>query len=211
MFKRRCVFGAVAGVLVAVSSVWALPILPGVSAIAAAEPDPVGGGVVAGPLVSNLNGAAFTATVTSTVISGDSTNPYGLNALTFIYQVANSARSTDAIGRFTANGFAGWQTDMSFQPSVPAVNLPPATMDRSANANVVGFSFVPPPLGPAALQPGVTSEVLVVQTNATAWTTAVGNVIDGSIANGAIYAPVPEPATLLFLAGGVGLLLRRRR
>jgi hypothetical protein len=84
-------------------------------------------------------------------------------------------------------------------------------MDRSINGNVVGFSFVGPPLGPAVLVPGATSMVLVVQTDAKAWTRSIGNVIDGSIASGDIYAPmIPEPATMLLLVGSLGFFWRRR-
>jgi hypothetical protein len=201
----------VAGVLLVAAQVWAAPLLPGTSALAPAEPDPLGATLVAGPLVSTLTGAAFNATVTSWVYQGDTTNPFG--GLTFVYQVANEDTSTDAIGRFTANGYMTgstvWATDGSFQ--VGAGLLPPATMDRSANGNVVGFSFVGPPLGPAVLAPGATSTMLVVQTDAPDFTRSTGNVIDGSIASGPIYAPVPEPATMLFLAGGLGMALLRRR
>jgi hypothetical protein len=183
--------------------------VPGQAATAAAEPDPLGGMVVAGPLVSPMIGTAFTGTLTSTVIAGDVSNPFG--GLTFIYQVANDASSGDAIGRVTVTGYDGWLTDMSFEPSL---GLPPATMDRSFNGNVVGYSFVGPPLGPTVLMPGSTSGMLVVQTDAPAWATSTGNIIDGSIASGPAYAPVsepvPEPASVLLAIIGVVLLIRRR-
>jgi hypothetical protein len=191
----------------AATSVFAAPLLPGTSANAAAEVEPLGGATVAGPMVSPLAGAAFTATITSTVISGDTANPYG--GLTFVYVVTNNDTSVDAIGRTTLNGFTGFQTDASF--STLTLGTAPATMDRSANGNVVGFSFVGPPLGPAVLVPGATSMTLVVQTDAKAFTTSIGNVIDGSIASGPIYAPaVPEPASILLVLGGLGYFWRRR-
>jgi len=213
MSQCKLRFCAVAGLILIASPAWAAPLLPGTSALAAAEPDPLGGVVIAGPLVTPLIGAAFNATVTSWVYQGDAASPFP-NGLTFVYQVSNLGTSTDAIGRFTANGYKTgatvWQTDASFQPG--AGLLAPATMDRSNNGNVVGYSFVGPPLGPAALRPGATSMLLVVQTDAPSWTTSIGNVIDGSIASGPIYAPVPEPASMLLLAGGLGVgLLRRRR
>jgi len=192
------------------TSVWAAPLLPGTSALAAAEPDPIGGAVLAGPLTSPLAGAAFNALVTSWVYQNDQTNPFP-GGLTFVYKVTNSDTSTDSIGRFTVNGYKTgatvWQTDASFQPGA---GLAPATMDRSANGNVVGYSFVGPPLGPSTLTPGASSMLLVVQTNAPAFTQTIGNVIDGSIASGLVYAPVPEPTTLLLLVGGLALLRRRR-
>ncbi|GMU24140.1 MAG: hypothetical protein AMXMBFR13_42170 [Phycisphaerae bacterium] len=194
--------------LVVSSQAWAVAVLPGTSANAVAEPDPVNGAVIAGPLVTPLVGAAFNATLISTVIQGDTSNPYG--GLTFVYEVINSPNSQDPLGRVTITGFDGWLTDMSYQPQLGG-QLPPTIMDRAANGEVVGYSFIAPPLGTTALLPGATSELLVVQTNAPSYTTSVGNVIDGSIAAGPAYAPIPEPTALLLLVGSAGMWLRRRR
>jgi hypothetical protein len=209
MFRGRVALTGLVAVacLACAASAFAAPLLPGVTNIAAAEPEPLGGTTVAGPLVTPLVGAAFTATITSTVISGDAANPYG--GLTFIYVVHNNDTSADAIGRTTLTGFTGFATDASY--STLSSGTAPSTQDRSINGNVVGFSFVGPPTGTAVLAPGATSMTLVVQTDARAWTTSIGNVIDGSIASGAIYGPmVPEPATMLLLAGSLGFFWRRR-
>lgn len=204
--KLALVIGMVA---VCAAQAWAAPLLPGTSVAAVVEPDPVGGVVVAGPMVTPLIGAAFTGTLTSTVISGDTSNPYG--GLTFVYEVANADTSIHSIGRVTLNGFAGFLTDVSYGAGG---GLAPATMDRSAvTGDTVGYSFVGPPLGPTVLPPGAKSTLLVVQTDAPMWTTAIGNAINGSIAAGPIYSPmIPEPATLGFMAlAGLGLLTGRRR
>ncbi len=198
-------FGCVAIVALAAVQAWAIPIAPGVSAAAASEPDPVGGVLVAGPLVTPLNGAAFQATLTSWVYQ-EPNSPLG--GLTFVYEVANNQVSVDPLGRVTVTGYAGWATDMSYQPGAGTI---PSFMDRTANSNVIGYSFLPRPIGAAALMPGATSELLVVQTNAPRFQIAVGNVIDGSVASGPAYAPVPEPASLLLLLGSTVLCLKRRR
>jgi hypothetical protein len=133
-----------------------------------------------------------------------------LGGLTFIYEVANSPNSMDAISRVTVTNYDNWQTDMSFQ--IPTANLVPALMDRSASGNVVGYTFVGAPLGPTVLVPGGVSALLVVQTNAPWFRESTGYVINGSIASGPALVPaVPEPAAMLLLVGGlVGLLARRR-
>jgi hypothetical protein len=191
---------------ICISSAWSVPLVPGqIVWPAAAEPDPVGGAVVGftGPVP--FVATTFSGTLTTTVIAGDNTNPLG--GLTFTYLLTNNAVSPNAIGRLTVVDFTQWLTDVSFQPGP---GLPPAMADRALSADVVGFSFQGPPLGPSQLMPGLTSALLVVQTNAPAFTRAVASVIDGSIAQATTFAPVPEPATLSLLALG-GLLLARRR
>jgi hypothetical protein len=194
-------------VLVVACQASATMVAPGIVAFASPENDPTGGVAATPPLVTPLVGAAFNATLVSIVIQGDPSNPLG--GLTFVYQVTNDAKSIDAIGRATFTGYDAWLTDMSYQN--PAAGLAPLLMDRSALGDAVGFSFIGPPLGPNVLPPGATSRPLVVQTNAPAWTIATGNVIDGSVATGPAYAPLPEPSVIsLLLIGSLGWLVRRR-
>ena len=184
-------------------------IVPGQAAFANAEPDPLGGGVIqtTGPLP--FVSATFSGTLTSSVIAGDATNPFG--GLTFTYLLQNNVGNPEAIGRLTVNNFAGFLTDMSYQ--VPLVGLAPTLNDRSTGAgDVVGFSFVGFPIGVGMLSPGQSSTLLVVQTNAPDWRQTTAAVIDGSVATVPSLAPVPEPATLsLLVLGGLALIRRRRK
>jgi hypothetical protein len=99
----------------------------------------------------------------------------------------------------------------------------PLTADRSANARVVGFGFIPPPVDPPVVEgidPGETSMILVIRTNAVDWTGGVASVIDGTTSTVRAFSPqatpistVPEPASLLLLSsafGAAGYLARHR-
>jgi hypothetical protein len=183
-------------------------LLPGATVVASAEPDPAGGTVLATTGPVPYTASNFSGTLTSTVIAGDATNPYG--GLTFVYQVTNSSASINSIGRATFLDFTGWLTDVSFQ--TPLAGLAPALADRGAAGDFVGFTFVPAPLGPGVLMPGMSTAQLVVQTNAPAWKNSIANVIDGSVAGNilALAPAVPEPATVSLLALAGLALLRRR-
>ena len=93
-----------------------------------------------------------------------------------------AATRGDAVGPFTAG------------------TVFPITADRNAIGNVVGFSFAPP--DGAKLQPGQTSSILIISTNATGNNYSLGksSVIDGGVTTvqtfqpGNAPPPTPEPA-----------------
>ena len=190
-----------------VSAVCASPILPGQTIVQfSAEPDPVGGVLVAPILTLPFVTGTFSGTLTSMVISGDTTNALG--GLTFVYTITNDAKGPDAIHRLTVNGYTGFLTDGSYQA---AAGQKPTTIDRGANGDVIGFGFIGAPLGFGELPPGAPSTPLVVQTNAPAYRETFASVIDGTVTTVRTYSPViPEPVTLGLMAIGMGLVLVRR-
>jgi hypothetical protein len=186
------------------------------TAFAVPEPDAgiSAGTVVAGGVPVPFVAATFTGTLTSTVIAGDTSNPYG--GLTFVYQVTSAVGiPSGEIDRVTVNGYAGFLVDASYQ-SPPLAGLAPTINNRSASGDVVGFSFIGFPVGPGTVQPGMTSALLVLQTDAQFYQPTVASVIDGSVAMVSSFSPaVPEPGTLTLGLFGLGALmlyaLRRRR
>jgi hypothetical protein len=184
------------------------------TAFAVGEPDVgiPGGLIIAGGVPIPFVTATFAGTLTSTVISGDASNPYG--GLTFVYQVASVVGlPSGEIDRLTVNGYAGFLVDASYQ-SPPLAGLAPTVNNRDASGDVVGFSFIGLPLGAGTLQPGMTSALLVLQTDAQLYQPTIASVIDGSVAMVASFSPaVPEPGALalgLFAIGAFLLCARRR-
>jgi hypothetical protein len=171
-----------------------------------------GGVVVAGPLVVNVAPATFQGTLTSEVLAGDPTNPLG--GLTFLYSVANTSPFPGQIERLTVSSFVNFATDVDFALAGGPV-VTPTYADRSAFGDTIGFSFVTAPVGLGVIQPGQSSALLVVYTNAQQFQPTLASLIDGSVAQAASFAPVkviPEPSTIILASlGGLGLLALRRR
>jgi hypothetical protein len=175
------------------------PLLNGTSVLALGEPDPIGGIVVAGGIPVPFASATFSGLLTSTVLTGDASNPFGLNALTFTYLLSNNPGSPDPIGRLTINSYVGVLVDASYH--VPPGGLPPTLITRSLGGDTVGFNFVSAPVGLGELLPGMTSALLVLQTSSQNFSPTFASLIDGSVASVASFAPapVPEPSSLMLL------------
>jgi hypothetical protein len=173
---------------------------------------------VSQPLASSVGD--FTGTLVAAVINEGAANPLG--GLTFIYQVSNDLASAVGLSRESNTQFGGFLTNVhfalngSFLAGFVDGTVIPNTADRSGNGNVVGFNFVPPEDN--KIEPGETSVVLVIRTNAPDYEPGNSSVINGGVDTVDTFQPAvgvaPEPASLLLFGCGLlglGAMARRRR
>jgi PEP-CTERM motif-containing protein len=213
-------------VLAVAVPVSATSLLPGTSVVPTPFLDDPGALVVSavGIPITPISGA-FSGLLTAAVYRDATTG-----RLEFDYQFTNNAGSNDAVHRLTGFNFSGFTTDVGFRPFLPAAGPfvvpgtePPVSADRDANGSTVGFDFSVTG-GPAtlAIDPGETSFILAIKTDAPDWTTGFASVIDGGAQTVPAFQPagqpippadVPEPATLLLVGSaviGMGAAVRRR-
>ncbi len=147
------------------------------------------------------------------------------NTLDFYYQIVNNAGSghnldRNSNGPFVDSGFE-FATDVFYRIDTGGLGIfssgslgaAPSSADRGANGVIVGFNFS----GLGTIDPGETSRILVIRTNATDYVPGLSIVDNGVFAGGVTFAPaaaVPEPASLALLSSAfaaAGYLARRRK
>jgi hypothetical protein len=174
------------------------------------EVEPVGATLLATTNVSFSgidagNNVLFSGTLTSSVWSGDTSNPYG--GLTFTYQLTSALSSLHTIDRFTLNSFSGLLTDVGYN----GAGIVPIRAVRPGS-DLIAFVFENALFQPT-LGPGLSSATLVIQTDSLYWAIGSGSVIDGATASVSAFAPiaVPEPTSMALVGLGVAALLFRRK
>lgn len=163
------------------------------------------GGTVVGTNGFFFSSGTLNGEIQSTVLQGDPSNPYG--GLTFLYSVGLFSSSSDSLSEITVGSYGGFSTDVSYNTLDGGVT--PSNFTRSAGTgDVLHFFFS----NGGGVPPNGETAIIVVQTSATGFGTAMGGVIDSIPANVSVLAPVPEPAigSLFVTALGAFLVLRRR-
>jgi PEP-CTERM motif-containing protein len=161
------------------------------------------GGVLDATTSGTITTPTFSASYTQWVYS-DPGNTWCAGCLDFVYQYTNL--SGDGLGRFTMYDFANsgvvWKLDVGVDP---LGMHDPATVDRNLSGSVVGFNYE----AGDEIDPGQTTPLLVIETNATSFDfKGFLSAQDGTAGYATAYEPnsvVPEPSSLGLI--GTGLMV----
>jgi hypothetical protein len=176
-------------------------------AAAATAADPTTGSLIISTGPTLFSAPTFSGTLTESVWQeSPSANPLG--GLTFTYRLStNTGAGFTSIERVTGFNFSGFSTDATYLLTTGS-DQAPSGFTRNGSGSVVGFDFDPPAV---SFDPGESTAMVVIRTNAVGYTAGSINIIDGSSTSVPGFAPIPEPAAIGLLALGAGALLLRRR
>lgn len=180
---------------------------PGGNSPALASTYPAGGTVL-NTQTEGFSSSALQGSVVSSVIMGDSSNPYG--GLTFTYMLTMSSSSPQDLSAFSVGSYGRYLTDVSY--NLTGTEVAPDNVIRSLTGNGDTITFQWTTGG--GLAPGKMSALLVIQTDATSYQITGGGVIDDTpvnlddlLAPAAMPAAVPDSTgTATLLAAGLAAL-----
>lgn len=204
LFLSACLFA---------TRVSAIPLAPGGTDPAIAEPNPVGGTVLAST-TDGFTSSALNGTVTSTVIQNDPASPFGPGNLTFTYLITMNNSPQD-LSAFSVGSYGGYLVDVGYQGPPPAGTPPTQIIRSSGFGDTITFQW----MNAGGLGTNAMSALLVIATDATQYHVASGGVIDDTPVDlNNLLAPVSLPAqvpdstgTATLLAAGMGALFVFRR
>ncbi len=183
-----------------------------------AMPTPQGGGLVTPVPMLNPNGAllattsgaldspTFTGSYTASVYR-DMSNVFGAGDLDFLYTFTDL--TGDSVERITVGNFNGFTVEAGVLTYNPGGTVSPESVAFAMNG-AVGYNFINSPVAN-----GKTTVGLLVETNATQYTSGYVSAIDNQSGNAIGYQPMaatPEPTSLaLFGTGLLGVVGVARR
>jgi len=208
-------------------SAQAIPLTPGTSMVPPGETVPAGLTLLAttGPSVAWMAPGAGGAGMASGTLQS-AVYKTSAGTLDFVYQYTNNASSTAGISQATGLSFAGNSVDADFFTNGSALGsgfvdgtAAPQLVARSAAPGTVVTWTFNVPTDAHDVNPGQTSAVLLIGTDATAFQTGtLGLIAGGTFTDQQVFMPAPAsgtPEPAMFLPLGAGLigfgLFRRRR
>lgn len=207
--KQKLFTSLALGLALTVPSAFATELFPGTSGPATTF-GAINGTVLATTSFSGVTGD-LNASYTEWVVS-DPSNTFCAGCLDFVIQATNNRISNDDVEDITTGNFDNFRTDagyaLTLNGSGGGTVYPEALLQgvsRTANGHTMKWNFTLN--APPDLQPGETTDYLVVETNATRFTSGAVSLQDTNILEGPGYQPtVPEPMSMGLLGGGLTLL-----
>jgi hypothetical protein len=219
--QLRTSFLTVAGIAACLPALSALTIGPGQSAgpdVFTTAANSAGYTLLDSTGIQNVTpfaGRSFDATYDEFVYR-DTNNIFCSTCLDFLLVVSNAGPGV--IDRIATGDFGSFYlTDAGYNtmgitggPSAVGGGIIPATADRSASGDVVGFNF-----NSTGVITGQSTVLLEIETNATSYTAGTVSIIDSFAGFGPGFVPAsaaPEPVSLSLLGAGllaIGFLRKR--